>query len=104
MGWFQTGALLLLAISAAGVVGTRDPLKQAIAVSFYGLQLALIFFLHQAPDVALSQIVVGAVALPLMILLALAKIHKEQEEQERGEREAAGGRDVRRAVPSEAGE
>ena len=29
---------------------------------------------YQAPDVALSQITVGAVALPLMILLALAKV------------------------------
>jgi energy-converting hydrogenase B subunit D len=91
MGWFQTGALLLVAVSAAGVVATRDPLRQAVAISFYGLQLALLFFLHQAPDVALSQIVVGAVALPLMILLALAKIHKEQEERERGDRERANG-------------
>jgi uncharacterized MnhB-related membrane protein len=32
------------------------------------------FFVYQAPDVALSQIAVGAVALPLMILLALAKV------------------------------
>jgi energy-converting hydrogenase B subunit D len=91
MGWFQAGALLLVAVSAAGVVATRDPVKQAVAISFYGLQLALLFFLHQAPDVALSQIVIGAVALPLMVLLALAKIHKQQEERERGEREKANG-------------
>jgi uncharacterized MnhB-related membrane protein len=31
----------------------------------------------QAPDVALSQIVVGALALPLMILLALSKVKKQ---------------------------
>ena len=81
MGWLQTGTLLLLAVSAAGVVRTRDPLKQAVAVSFYGLVLALLFFLHQAPDVALSQIVIGAVALPLLIVLALAKIHRQDEER-----------------------
>ena len=64
IGWLQTGVLLLVAAAGAGVVLTRDPLRQSIAVSFYGLTLALMFFLHQAPDVALSQIVVGAVALP----------------------------------------
>ena len=83
MGWLQTGVLLLVAAAGAGVVRTRDPLQQSIAVSFYGLLLALMFFVFQAPDVALSQIVVGAVALPLMILLALAKIHQQDEERGR---------------------
>jgi uncharacterized MnhB-related membrane protein len=78
IGWLQTGVLLLVAVAGAGVVLTRDPLRQSIAVSFYGLVLALMFFLHQAPDVALSQIVVGAVALPLMILLALARIREDE--------------------------
>jgi uncharacterized MnhB-related membrane protein len=82
MGAFQIGAFLLVAACALGVVRTKDPLAQSVAVSFYGLVLALLFFLHQAPDVALSQIVVGAVALPLMILLALARIHDQDEERE----------------------
>jgi uncharacterized MnhB-related membrane protein len=81
MGLFQIGALLLVAVSALGVVRTKDPLAQSVAVSFYGLVLALLFFLHQAPDVALSQIVVGAVALPLMILLALSRIHSQDKER-----------------------
>ena len=81
MGFFQIGVLLLVAASALGVVRTRDPLAQSVAVSFYGLVLALLFFLHQAPDVALSQIVVGAVALPLMILLALSRIHSQDKDR-----------------------
>jgi energy-converting hydrogenase B subunit D len=52
----------------------RDPLRQAMVASIYGLILGVLFFLFQAPDVALSQTVVGAVALPMMILLALAKV------------------------------
>ena len=44
------------------------------SLAFYGLVLGIMFFVYQAPDVALSQITVGAVALPLMILLALAKV------------------------------
>jgi energy-converting hydrogenase B subunit D len=82
IGWLQTGVFLLVGVAGAGVVLTRDPLCQSIAVSFYGLILALMFFVHQAPDVALSQIVVGAVALPLMIVLALAKIHQQDEDRE----------------------
>ncbi len=78
MIWLQAIILLLVALGGAAVVFTRDPLNQAIVVSFYGFLLALLFFLFQAPDVALSQICVGAVALPLMILLALAKIRRRE--------------------------
>jgi uncharacterized MnhB-related membrane protein len=51
----------------------------------FGLSLAILFFAFQAPDVALSQIVVGAVALPAMILLALGKVRR-REEARRGTR------------------
>jgi energy-converting hydrogenase B subunit D len=61
------------------VVLARDPLRQAMVTSIYGLMLGILFFLFQAPDVALSQTVVGAVALPMMILLALAKIRGGEE-------------------------
>lgn len=36
--------------------------------------MALVFFYFQAPDVALSQITVGAVALPLMVMLAISRM------------------------------
>ena len=70
----EVSVFLLVAAAGTAVVLTRDPLNQAIVASFYGLILGIMFFVYQAPDVALSQIVVGAVALPLMILLALAKV------------------------------
>ena len=76
----QVLLMLLLAAGAMQVARTREPLLQSMAVSFYGLVLSLVFFLWQAPDVALSQMVVGAVALPLMILLVLAKIRRNKEE------------------------
>jgi uncharacterized MnhB-related membrane protein len=72
---------LLLAATGMQVVRTREPFAQSIVVSFYGLVLALLFLLYQAPDVALSQIVVGAVALPLMILLALAKVRRAEQQR-----------------------
>jgi len=69
-------ATILLLVGAGGtcVVVVRDPLRQAMVVSLFGILLAILFFVLQAPDVALSEIVVGAVALPLMVLLSLAKI------------------------------
>ena len=68
--------LIFIALSAPGVVLTRDPLKQCIAVSFYGLLFAVLFFIFQAPDVALSQITVGAVILPAFILLTLVRLRR----------------------------
>jgi energy-converting hydrogenase B subunit D len=70
----EVTVFLLVAVAGTAVVLTRDPLNQAIMASFYGLVLGIMFLVYQAPDVALSQITVGAVALPLMILLALAKV------------------------------
>jgi energy-converting hydrogenase B subunit D len=77
--------LLLIAVSGFMVVRTRDVTAQTLALSFYGLLLAVMFFFFQAPDVALSQIVVGAVALPLIIMLAIARMkHKEKTKSSEG--------------------
>lgn len=87
------GLLALIAVSAFMIVRTDDVTNQLLALGFYGLLFALMFFLFQAPDVALSQITVGAIALPLMVMLAITRMkHKkalqrseqpEQEEQPR---------------------
>ena len=74
MIWVGAGLLLLVAISGFGVVRTRDVTSQIIALGFYGVLMALVFFFFQAPDVALSQITVGAVALPLMVTLAISRM------------------------------
>jgi energy-converting hydrogenase B subunit D len=83
MDTLQATVLVLVAAAAAGVVAIRDPARQVIALSVYGLLLALLFLVFQAPDVTLSELSVGAVVLPIMLLLALAKV------KERG-RESAG--------------
>ena len=70
----EVAVFALVAAAGTAVVLTRNPVNQAIVASFYGLVLGIMFLVYQAPDVALSQITVGAVALPLMILLALAKV------------------------------
>ena len=74
MSVLQGVLLVLVAVGGTAVVLVRDPLRQAIVAGVFGLLLGLLFFAFQAPDVALSQIVVGSVALPLMIILTLAKL------------------------------
>lgn len=83
VGILQSITLIFIGVAATVVVLTRQPVSQTILISFYGLLLAIVFVLFQAPDVALSQIVIGAIALPLMILLALAKIKKQEDESEK---------------------
>jgi energy-converting hydrogenase B subunit D len=80
------GLLALIAISALAIVRTEDVTSQVIALSFYGLLLALMFFLFRAPDVALAQITVGAIALPLMVMLAITRM-KHREATGRAEQE-----------------
>jgi energy-converting hydrogenase B subunit D len=74
MNWFGAALLVLVAVSGLAVVRTRDVTSQVISLGFYGVVLALVFFFFRAPDVALSQITVGAVALPLMVMLAISRM------------------------------
>ncbi len=75
--------LVGVAVVATIVVLTRDPLKQVVGFTFYGLVLTLMFFVFQAPDVALSEIVVGAVVIPLMVLLTLSKLKVKAETEKK---------------------
>jgi energy-converting hydrogenase B subunit D len=72
-------ALLLLLMGFVGttVVLARDPLRQAIVNSVYGLVGVLLFVVFQAPDVALSELVVGTVAMPLVLLVAILKVRRK---------------------------
>ena len=87
MTLLQIVALAAVALLGGGVVAATEPLRQTLVLSIYGLALTMMFFVFQAPDVALSEIVVSTVGLPVMILLALRKVHQQEQERrrERGE-------------------
>ncbi len=76
MSVLQVIALALVALGGGAVVFTPDALRQTMMLGTYGIALTLLFFVFQAPDVALSEIVVSAIGLPLIILAALRKIHQ----------------------------
>jgi uncharacterized MnhB-related membrane protein len=91
MTMLQIAALAAVAIGGGAVVMATDPLRQTLVLSVYGMSLAMLFFVFQAPDVGLSEIVVSTVGLPVMILLALRKVREQEREQEgEGEDEEAG--------------
>ena len=78
----QAISLVLVAAAGTGVVATPDPRRQVFAAGFFGLCLAVLFFCFQAPDVALSQIAVGAIALPAMLILTLGRIRRRDQNDE----------------------
>lgn len=82
----QIAALAAVALLGGGVVAASDPLRQTLMLSIYGLALTMMFFVFQAPDVALSEIVVSTVGLPVMILLALRKVRQQERERREDDR------------------
>jgi energy-converting hydrogenase B subunit D len=78
MDVLQATLLVLVALGATAVALTRTPVRQVIVLSVYGLLLALLFLAFQAPDVTLSELTVGAVVLPLLLLLGLAKVRSRE--------------------------
>jgi uncharacterized MnhB-related membrane protein len=78
----QSVALALVALGAPAVVLSRDPLRMLLVNGFYGLTLVLVFVIYGAPDVALSMLVVGGVANPLVVLVAIARVRARKGEEE----------------------
>lgn len=71
-----TCSFLLVAAGGTAVALTRDPRRQVITFSIYGMLLTILFMTLQAPDVALSELAVGTAALPLMLLVTLGVLAK----------------------------
>lgn len=79
MDALQVTVLVLVAAGATAVVLIRKPVRQVLMLSAYGVLLAVLFLTFQAPDVTLSEVVTGAVVLPAILLLTLAKVRKREE-------------------------
>jgi energy-converting hydrogenase B subunit D len=75
----QITLLVLVAAGATAVVLIRARVRQVLMLSVYGVLLAVLFLAFQAPDVTLSELTIGAVVLPIVILLTLAKVRKPEQ-------------------------
>ena len=76
----QLAALLMVDLAGTTVVLVRDPLRMTILNAIYGLTLAILFLVFQAPDVALSMLVVGGIAYPIVLLAAIARVRSGGDE------------------------
>jgi energy-converting hydrogenase B subunit D len=64
-------SIVLAGAAALAVVLTTELLRMTILASFYTLTLVIFFLLLQAPDVALSELVVGTIAYPVVLVVAI---------------------------------
>jgi len=76
----QLAALLMVGLAGTTVVLVRDPLRMTILNAVYALTLSVLFLVFQAPDVALSMLVVGGIAYPIVLLAAIARVRSGDDE------------------------
>jgi energy-converting hydrogenase B subunit D len=77
----QSVAILFVALGALLVVLVRDLIRQAILLSLYGLGVVALFVVFQAPDVALSELVVSGIAYPIVLVAAIARVRGRRKHQ-----------------------
>jgi energy-converting hydrogenase B subunit D len=81
--------LAAIVTSAFLVMKLRNLNGAVMALSAMGTVLALVFVVLGAPDVAQSEIVVGAIALPVLYLIATGKVRADVRDRgELGEQES----------------
>jgi uncharacterized MnhB-related membrane protein len=97
MSGLLIAVLLLSALTGTLVVLSRDPHRQIFTLCANGVVLTVLFELLQAPDVALSELVIGAAVTPLLFVAALTSIALDRERTRRRsapDREASGDPDA----------
>jgi energy-converting hydrogenase B subunit D len=91
--WFWVLDLLCLAWVLGGavlVVVLRNLVGATLALSMIGTAMTLLFVVLGAPDVAHAEVVVGAIALPVLYLVAIGKCRTVVQDEK-----AAGAEDDR---------
>lgn len=71
----QAAALTLVAVLGVATVLVRDPLRQVVVYSLFGLSLVVGFAALMAPDVAIAEIAVSAIGVPMVLLPAVYRTH-----------------------------
>lgn len=73
--WTLDYLCLAAIVASAVIVFKLQNLNGAVmALSAVGMVMSLLFVVLSAPDVALPEVIVGAVALPVLYLIAIGKV------------------------------
>ena len=71
----QAVALTLVLVLGVATVCVRDPLRQVVVFSLFGLSLVVAFATLMAADVAIAEVAVSAIAVPMVLLPVIYKTH-----------------------------
>lgn len=74
--------MIIIVLGAIIALIQRDLLKAAILTGISGVSLAFLFQYLLAPDVALTQAIVGSAIVPVFIAITVLKTRKTEEESE----------------------
>lgn len=72
--------LVILVILAVVAVELKNLLYSTIILAVYGIIVAVLFFMLQAPDIALTQIVVGVGIQTALLIVAISRTLRVEEE------------------------
>lgn len=72
--------LVMLVVLALIVVELKDLLYAAIVAAFYSVIVAVLYFMLQAPDIALTQVVVGVGLQTAIIIITISKTRRMEED------------------------
>lgn len=64
----QAVSLTLVAVLAVATVLVREPIRQVMVSGLLGLSLVIAFAALMAPDVAIAEMAVSAIATPMVLL------------------------------------
>jgi uncharacterized MnhB-related membrane protein len=74
-------AFTAVLVMGLATVFSRDPLRQVVVNGVFSLMLVVLFLVLQAPDVALSELVVGTVAFPFVILATIVRVRESGDDE-----------------------
>lgn len=73
MSLLEVALYVLVAFTGTVLVFSKRTINQVFVYSAFGVSMAVLFFVLHAPDVALSELTVGSIILPIMLLVTLMK-------------------------------
>ncbi len=71
----QAVSLTLVAVLGVSTVLVRDALRQVVVYSLFGLSLVVAFAALMAPDVAIAEVAVSSIGVPMVLLPVIYKTH-----------------------------
>jgi NADH:ubiquinone oxidoreductase subunit 5 (subunit L)/multisubunit Na+/H+ antiporter MnhA subunit/multisubunit Na+/H+ antiporter MnhB subunit len=80
-GWARWGVVLMVSLAALAATVWRQPIRQLFALSISGIGVTAFFVFYRAPDLALTQMLVEAITL-LLVLLVVLRLRRDGADRE----------------------